>query len=214
MNNFKKLYELCKKSQTNFIIVVIRFIYYKLVYKKTIIAHEKVNIDGVKNIETKNKLYVGVRENSLLHKSDVTNLHVEGKMIFHDNYSIGRGCRITVGKDAVVELQRGSVNINTKFVINTGLKMGKDTIISWNCQLLDDDLHHLEYEGKKEKDPTIVIGDHVWIGCNVTILKGVHIANNCVIAANSMVSSSFHEENCLIAGNPAKVIKRDIGWKA
>ena len=45
------------------------------------------------------------------------------------------------------------------------------------------------------------------------IMKGVTIADGCVIAANSVVTKSMAEENALIAGNSAKIIKKDILWE-
>ena len=53
----------------------------------------------------------------------------------------------------------------------------------------------------------VIIGNDVWIGDNVCILKGVNIGNNVVIGANSVVNKSV-QDNCIVAGNPAKIIKR------
>lgn len=53
----------------------------------------------------------------------------------------------------------------------------------------------------------VSIGKNCWIGDNVVILPNVTIGDNCVIGANSVVNKSF-ESNSLIAGNPAKAIKR------
>ncbi len=92
------------------------------------------------------------------------------------------------------------------------LKIGDNCAISWNCQFLDEDFHEIKYQGKKETPEEIIIGNKVWIGSNVCVYKGTFIPNGCVIASNSVVKGGFEEENVLIAGNPAKVIKRNISW--
>lgn len=51
----------------------------------------------------------------------------------------------------------------------------------------------------------VTIGDHVFVGANTTILPGVHIGNNCIIGAASLVTKDI-PENCVAAGNPARVI--------
>ena len=53
----------------------------------------------------------------------------------------------------------------------------------------------------------VVIGDNVWIGENVVILPGTHIGSGCVVGANAVVSGEF-EDNCIIVGVPAKVVKK------
>lgn len=62
---------------------------------------------------------------------------------------------------------------------------------------------------KHSDHKAIVIGENCWIGRNVSILKGVTIGDNSVIAANSVVTKSI-PANCIAAGNPAKVVKTDI----
>jgi acetyltransferase-like isoleucine patch superfamily enzyme len=53
----------------------------------------------------------------------------------------------------------------------------------------------------------IIIGNNCWIGSKVTILDGVTIGDNCIIAAGSVVTKDM-PSNSLIAGLPAKVIKQ------
>ena len=53
----------------------------------------------------------------------------------------------------------------------------------------------------------IRIGKNCFIGCNSIILKGTVIGDGCVVGAGAVVCGKFGE-NCVIAGNPAKVIKR------
>lgn len=51
----------------------------------------------------------------------------------------------------------------------------------------------------------VKIGNNVFIGMKTTILKGVHVGNNVIIGANSLVNKDI-PDNCVVAGNPAKVI--------
>jgi acetyltransferase-like isoleucine patch superfamily enzyme len=53
----------------------------------------------------------------------------------------------------------------------------------------------------------VIIGDNVWIGDKATVLPGVHIGNNVIIAANAVVTKDV-PDNCTVAGVPAKIIKR------
>jgi acetyltransferase-like isoleucine patch superfamily enzyme len=53
----------------------------------------------------------------------------------------------------------------------------------------------------------ISIGNNVWLGANVTILKGAKIGDNCVVATGAVVLKGDYESHSLIAGNPAKVVK-------
>ena len=55
-------------------------------------------------------------------------------------------------------------------------------------------------------DSPIIIGNNVWIGANVTILKGVKVGDNSIIGAGSVVVKNI-PKNCIVAGNPAKIIK-------
>lgn len=58
----------------------------------------------------------------------------------------------------------------------------------------------------------IFIGNHCWIGRNVMIAKNFHIGDNSIIGMSSVAAGKFTESNIIIAGNPAKIIKRNIYW--
>ena len=60
---------------------------------------------------------------------------------------------------------------------------------------------------KHEKFEDIIIEDYSWIGANATILPGVHLGPHTIVGAGSVVTKSFPEGYCVIAGNPATIIR-------
>ena len=177
--------------------------------------HQKVTIKGHKNIICNAQpVEIGIKPVGFMHKNDITLLNVVGKLKFEGNFSIGRGCRLDIGKEAVVTIKAGGyINCNTNLIIMHKLTIGSNCAISWNCQFLDEDFHQIKYNNKQETDNGIVIGNNVWIGCNVKIYKGTIIPDGCVIASDSVVKGVFFVKNSLIGGYPAKVIKENIEWK-
>jgi acetyltransferase-like isoleucine patch superfamily enzyme len=57
----------------------------------------------------------------------------------------------------------------------------------------------------------ILIGNHVWLGRFVTVLKGVTINDNCIIGTKSLVTKNT-DKNGLYVGIPAKKVKDNINW--
>lgn len=93
------------------------------------------------------------------------------------------------------------------------IKIGSYTRIGANCKIIDNDFHpvELEYRHKalnKEyaRRAPITIGSDCFIGMNSIILKGTTLGNNVIVGAGSVVHGTF-PDNCIIAGNPAKIIK-------
>lgn len=209
----RKLYRKCRDSNTNFVLSALRYLYYRC-FGVRLFAHQGVQIQGVRNIDSsKGVLLVGVDPCGFMMPDDRTFLHIKGILEVDGIYRIGRGCRIDIGERAVVRLQSGYMNANTKLIIQHGMDVGEGSAIGWDCQFIDTDFHHLTYEQKKEQPHTgIRIGKGVWIGCNVTVLKNVSIADGCVVAANSVVVRSVMTKNALIAGNPARVVRENVYW--
>jgi carbonic anhydrase/acetyltransferase-like protein (isoleucine patch superfamily) len=54
----------------------------------------------------------------------------------------------------------------------------------------------------------ISIGDYCWIAANAVIVSGVRLGDHTVVAAGAVVTSSFEQGHCVLAGNPARVVKR------
>lgn len=58
----------------------------------------------------------------------------------------------------------------------------------------------------------VCIGSHCWFGLSVSILKNTTVSSNSIVGLGSVVSGNFSEENVILAGNPAKIVKRDVEW--
>jgi acetyltransferase-like isoleucine patch superfamily enzyme len=188
--------------------------YYHLL-SKNIFSDHTATILGIRNIETRGRLSVGVEGvggTGWINRHDRTFVNVQGRLVIEGIVGVGKGCRICIHKGAVCTIRQCAITGLTNIIITHGLEVGKGSTIAWGCEILDADGHAINYEGKQEKDNAIVIGDHVWIGSNVKIKKGVHIADDSVVASNSVVTKSFTEKNVLIAGHPAKIVKRGVEW--
>ena len=211
MSKIEKLISKCQTSDSAVISVVLRHLYYRIL-GKNILANNRVIIKGIENINTDGLLEIGVTNVGFMHRYDRTFLNIKGKLHIRGNFSIGKGCRFDVSDGAIAEFGNGYVNADSKFIVMHRLIVGDGCAISWGCLFLDDDFHEISYLGKIQKHPTIEIGRKVWIGSNVIVLKGSRIPDGCVVASGSLVSSMFDKANCLIAGNPARVIKENVTW--
>ena len=99
------------------------------------------------------------------------------------------------------------------FCAARSVKIGKGCLIGANALVTDCDFHALKPEGRRHNSnpedvgcEPVVIEDNVWLGANVTVLKGVRIGRDTVVAAGSVVTKSL-PEGVLAAGVPAKVIR-------
>ncbi|MCS3180245.1 acyltransferase [Bacteroides thetaiotaomicron] len=93
------------------------------------------------------------------------------------------------------------------------ITIGNHVKIGANSILIDTDSHNLNYIVRRGQwtdwgvSKPIVIEDDVMIGVNCIILKGVTIGSRSIVAAGSVVTKSFPSD-CIIGGNPAKLIRK------
>ena len=145
----------------------------------------------------------------------------------------GHGSRIHIGKDVyfrkgkiyTIQGEHAEIQIQAKTTVEGAyllcdpghkIVIGEDCMLSTDIMIRTGDKHpiydpatdHLINEARD-----IVIGNHVWIGRDAMILKGVNIRSGCVIGTRSLVTRVAHEENSILAGVPAKVVKTNIRWE-
>ncbi|MGI0480752.1 acyltransferase [Geminocystis sp. CENA526] len=101
------------------------------------------------------------------------------------------------------------INRNTFIDATESIIIGEYCGIGPNCYITDHD-HGYDAELPPLKQPMVSkptkIGNNVWIGANVTILKGVSIGDRTIVGAGSVVTKSL-PENVIAVGNPAQIIK-------
>ena len=88
-----------------------------------------------------------------------------------------------------------------------GIDFGSNVWIGPHVMIIS--MNHDLYDYTKyTKAGKIVIGDDCWIGAGAIILPEVQLKKHTIVAAGAIVTKSFDEENIVIGGNPAKIIKR------
>ena len=127
---------------------------------------------------------------------------------------------VTRSPEAVIEIGNNVGISGATIYARKGIFIGDNTCIGGNCKILDNDFHPIEAEARnsllrdsKGGDSELVpgkeihIGKNCFLGCNSIILKGTVLGDGCVVVAGAVVSGKF-DDNSVIVGNPAKMIKR------
>ena len=90
-----------------------------------------------------------------------------------------------------------------------GIKIGADGLFGANVEIFDSDFHDLHPERRHDGDQRMLpieIGDNVYVGMGVKILKGASIGRDSVIGAGSVVTGAI-PAGVIAAGKPARVIR-------
>lgn len=135
---------------------------------------------------------------------------------FHLPYRISPYSQLIIGKN----FSSGYTEFRLHQESSQKIVIGDECMFSNNIYIKPSDGHTIyeDDENKKvvNKPKDIKIGDHVWIGRNVTVLKGSIIPKNSVVATGAIYTSSNNnilpDGGGIFAGIPAKVIRNNINW--
>lgn len=140
---------------------------------------------------------------------------------FKGNFNIpcpmSNGCSLIIGDNVNIIF----ANIPLHDEPNLKVLINNDVLISYGVEIRVSDGHTIfETDSNKvlNMPANITIGQHCWVGMNTLILKGSHVPNNSIIGAGSIyLKNSFNSAynnngGYLFAGQPAKVIRKNINW--
>tara|TARA_Y100000385_G_scaffold196382_1_gene203338 strand:+ start:6388 stop:6879 length:492 start_codon:yes stop_codon:yes gene_type:complete len=149
---------------------------------------------------TANKFLLKFKGVVIHNNTTFSNVNFDGKAVIEPYCRLVGDPKITVGNEFYLN---SNCHLLGEIIIGNNVMIGPKTVI-WGRD------HGMEIglpmQNQKHIKSPIVIEDDVWIGANVTILKGVTLHSGSVIAAGSVVVKDVPKNN-VVAGNPAKTIK-------
>ena len=162
---------------------------------------------------------VSIGDYVTLGENTVVEVSTEGKIEIGDNCLCYKDSQMIVSeKGGRVEFGNYVTMGERFFCVNTskyGISIGNDCMFSHDVSIILGGHSIFDLETKENilinGQKHIKIGDHVWLGKNAVILDNAEIGRGCIVGASSVVKLKS-EQNCVIAGNPAKVIKSNHCW--
>ncbi len=135
-------------------------------------------------------------------------IYGSGEIVAGQNLSLNcwqQSTRIFAEQGATIKIgDNVSITEGVFIAAKKRIDIGDFTIIGQQTMIYDSDCHGID--GSDPKVVPVKIGNHVWIGARVIILKGVSIGDNSIIGAGSIVTRNV-PENTVVAGCPAKKIR-------
>lgn len=119
-------------------------------------------------------------------------------------------CELTIGKNTTFE----GVHIAVTEPFSR-VDIGEDCMFAYDIDIRTGDSHSILDLATKQRlnfAKNVRIDRHVWVAAHCVLLKGVHVKEGSVVATGACVTKAFEESNVILAGNPAKVVKRQITW--
>ncbi|SCP96225.1 acyltransferase [Anaerobium acetethylicum] len=183
--------------------------------KRKLVIYSPCNkyINKQSSIEINKKLVFGLQWNRKLTLTNktVSTFSIGKGSLRVDDFLIYAGCKLFVADGASLTIGSGYMNQGSMIDCHQEITIGDNVYIAENVIIRDSDNHEMIRDDYHMTEK-VCIGNHVWIGEGAKILKGVNVGDGAVIAAGAIVTRDV-PGNCLVAGIPAKIIKKEVLWK-
>lgn len=144
-----------------------------------------------------------------------------------DNCSLSINGSTTMINNTLLDTYRSgsSISIGSSFSMEGGrieamdgktISIGNNCMFSRGVEVCNGDNHPIYAVGHTDvrlnPSSDVVIGNHVWLGANVKVLKGTYIADDVFVGACALVSGKLETAHTLYIGVPAREFKSGVTW--
>lgn len=179
------------------------------------------SVEILGEIEKSKFSIIGENNRFILNKSSIrnTSISITGKnnlIHFEDGVSInnstvtirGENCKVSIGANSTF----GGIRI-VNVGCNNNISIGNRCMFADFIELWASDTHSIYNSDGDFINPElpVTIGDNVWIGSHVKILKGITIGNGAIVGMNTLVTKNVMPKS-LNVGNPIRCIKEGVTW--
>jgi len=185
--------------------------------------NNQITVDTNSDLHINSKLHI-TGDGNIIHISPSSKLINQtifikknnNKLFISDNSKMS-GFLEFIGSNNELFIGKNTEIGNAKFFIAEQKKVyiGDECLLSWGIIFRTSDMHSIFDEKTKKRinyGKDIIIGNKVWMSSEVLLLKGAQVLDNSIIGTRSVVSNVFDVSGVIIAGVPAKIIKKNICW--
>lgn len=139
---------------------------------------------------------------------------------------IGQNCMFEKGGTIWMDHSNGFLKVGNYSTIggthiavteaNSSVIIGEDCMFASGVEIRTGDSHSIldiNTHTRINFAQNVIIGNHVWLASRCCILKGVVIGDNSIVALGAIVTKKHNLKNIILAGNPAKVVKKNVTWE-
>ena len=179
----------------------------------TIFSNCKIDIDGNNNL-IQIADFCTFNNVTFLIRGDNHRVKISKRVKFHYGGSLhieDEGGLIEIGEDSTFEEAHIAVTEPGSRIL-----IGADCMFAYDIDVRTGDSHSVIDARTHQRinyARDVVIGEHVWVAPHCSILKGVHIHRDCIVATRTVLTKTFDQNQVIIGGSPARILKGDVTWK-
>ena len=138
-----------------------------------------------------------------------------GKIVLKGTVGLSQGVILIADAATVTLGKHFRCNYSTTIdCAHSDVTFGDEVVCGWRVTVKNFDGHTVIENGvPKPTSAPITVGNHVWLCAHSTVMKGVSIGDDSVVAYGSLLTKAQGEANVLFAGTPAKPIRDHITWE-